>query len=277
MKMLRGYILLARPVNLVIALASIFMGGFVTGTVQPLLKLLLACASGTLIAAGANSINDYFDLEIDRINKPRRPLPSGLVSPRQAYAFALVLFGGGVVVGWFIHSVGFVIAVGASFLLYFYSLRLKGTVLWGNLTVAFVTGLAFVYGGLAVGRMLRALIVGVFAFFFHLGREIIKDVEDMEGDQSQGVETLPIRRGVRAALSWTTGILVILMGLTVVPYFLKIFSLRYLIVVVVGVDFFLIYLLISMWRRPVPANMGRLAVLMKADMFVGLLAVYLGS
>ena len=72
--MLRGYILLARPVNLVIALASIFMGGFVTGTVQPLLKLLLACASGTLIAAGANKVVRNLDEALKRVKEVAGPI-----------------------------------------------------------------------------------------------------------------------------------------------------------------------------------------------------------
>ena len=72
MKTIQGYIQLTRPINLIIAFLSVFIGGFVTGTIHPLSKLLLACFSGMLIAAGANSINDYYDLEIDRINKPSR-------------------------------------------------------------------------------------------------------------------------------------------------------------------------------------------------------------
>jgi geranylgeranylglycerol-phosphate geranylgeranyltransferase len=274
--MIKGYILLTRPVNLLIAFLAVFIGGFVTGSIQPLGKLLLACFSGMFISAGGCSINDYYDLEIDRINRPRRPLPSGMVSLKQAFAFSLILFGVGVVIALFIHLLGFLIALGCSFLLYFYSIRLKGTVIWGNITVAFITGLAFVYGGLAIGRIQEALIVGVFAFFFHWGREIIKDVEDMEGDRSVGIATLPIRFGVRVALCWATGVLVVLIGLTLIPYIMGIFSVSYLIVVTAGVDLFLVYVLISMWRKPVAANLGRLAVLMKADMLMGLLAVYLG-
>ena len=140
-----------------------------------------------------------------------------------------------------------------------------------------MTGLAFVYGGLAVNRIGPALIVGCFAFFFHLGREIIKDMEDMEGDRAEGITTLPIRFGVKAALIWTTTILVTLIGLTLVPYIVHIFSFPYLIVVVVGVDFFLVYVVFSIWTRPESKNFGRLSLLMKLDMFIGLLAVYLGK
>lgn len=276
MKPIQGYIQLTRPVNLLIAFFSIFIGGFVTGSIHPLLKLLLACFSGMLIAAGANSINDYYDLEIDRINKPKRPLPSGLVAPYRAHLFALVLFGLGILVGCFIHFIAFCIALCSSILLYLYSYRFKRTILWGNLVVALISGMAFIYGGSAVGRYLEALVVGIFAFLFHLSREIIKDIEDMKGDRSQGLVTYPLKHGIKKALVLTSFVMVVLIGLTFVPYFLHLFSVVYLWIVVIGVDLFLIYVLFSMWVQPTSVNTGRLAVLMKADMVVGLLAVYLG-
>ncbi len=276
MEAIKAYIQLTRPLNLLIAFLSIFVGGFVTGTIQPVVKLLLASFSGTFIAAGANSVNDYFDLEIDRINKSMRPLPRGAVHPKNAYSFALLLFGMGVVLGGAIHLTGFIIAMGSSCLLYLYSFRLKQTLIWGNVTVAFVSGLAFIYGGFAVGRIGSALIVGTFAFFYHWGREIIKDIEDIKGDRSQGSRTLPIVRGVKTALIWTTILFVILIGLTFLPYFLDYFSVRYLVIVIFGVNAFLVYVMVSMWRQPEPAHLGRLALLMKFDMFFGLLAVYLG-
>jgi len=274
---LQGYIQLTRPLNLIIAFFSIFVGGFVTGTIQPITKLLLACMSGVLVMAGANSVNDYYDLDIDRINKPNRPLPAGRVRPIHALLFSLILFGSAVLASVFIHFLGFIIALSSSLLLYLYSYKLKRTVLWGNLTVALVTGLAFVFGGLAVNRLGPALIVGCFAFFFHLGREIIKDMEDMEGDRAQAIQTLPIQFGLKSAMILTTTVLVILLCLTLIPYFVNIFSLPYLIVVVVGVDFFLVYVIISMWTNPVSVNFGRLSLLMKLDMFIGLMAVYLGK
>ncbi len=276
MKRLKGYIQLTRPVNLIIAFISIFMGGFITGTIQPLVKLFLACVSGTLIAAGANAVNDYFDLDIDRINKPRRPLPSGAVSRKEAHIFSMFLFGAGIGFSLFIHFYGFMVAVTTSLLLYLYSFRLKRTAVWGNLTVAFISGLAFIYGGMALGRFREATVVGIFAFFYHWAREIIKDVEDLDGDRALGLSTMPIRWGVRYSLGWTTAIIVTLIILTIVPYLIHIFGLAYLVTVFFGVDVFLVYVLFSMWKNANSQNLGRLAVLMKADMLMGLLAVYLG-
>lgn len=276
MNRLQGYIHLTRPVNLIIAFISIFIGGFITGTIHPLPKLLMACLSGTLIAAGANAVNDYFDLDIDRINKPNRPLPSGAVTQKEAYIFSLLLFGAGIAVSLMIHINGFIVAVTSAILLYLYSLRLKRTAVWGNLTVAFISGLAFIYGGMALGRIREAVVVGIFAFFYHWAREIIKDVEDLDGDRALGLSTMPIRWGIRNALGWTTVIIVTLIILTVVPFLIDIFGIAYLITVLLGVDLFLVYVLRSMWKDNGSKNLGRLAVWMKADMLIGLLAVYLG-
>jgi len=277
MSLMKGYIQLTRPVNLVIGFLSIFIGGFVTGSIDPVLKLILACLSGMLVMAGANVINDVFDLEIDRINKPERPLPSGRITVTSARIYAILLLLAGCVIAFFIHFPCLCIAVTASVWLYLYSWRLKRTVLWGNFSVAFITGLAFIYGGMAVGQWKRALIVGIFAFFFHFAREIIKDMEDMEGDCADGVVTYPIRYGIRKSQMLVTLLVSILIGLTTIPYITGFFNRLYLFVVFAGVDVVLLIIVISMWRKPTPDNLGKLSAYMKADMLMGLIAVYLGS
>lgn len=277
MEKIKYYFVLTRPINLLIAFISIFIGGFITGTIQPLNKLILACLSGILIMAGANAINDVFDLEIDRINKPKRPLPSGVVSKRGAVLFSIILLISGILVSNLISLTHNLIASASAILVVLYSYRLKRMVLCGNFTVSLITGTAFVYGGLSVGRITEALIVGIFAFLFHFSREILKDIEDIEGDRQSGIVTLPIRHGIKPALAWASGIQCVLIGLTIVPYVIHVFTLGYLIVVILGVDLFLIYTMVSMWTNPEPKNLGRLAVLMKLDMFIGLLAVYFGS
>jgi geranylgeranylglycerol-phosphate geranylgeranyltransferase len=273
---LRGCWLLARPHNLAIAFPAIFLGGFVAGSVQPIVKLLLACFSGVCIGAGGNAINDYYDIGIDRINRPNRPLPSGLVTPGQARGFAFTCFGAGTALSACIHLPCFLVALGASVLLVQYSRLLKRTVLLGNLTVAFMLGLALVYGGMAVGRIRNAAVVGVFSFLYNMAREILKDIEDMDGDRANGAVTFPIRYGIRASLVLTTAVLVSLIAATIVPYALGYFSRTYLWIVVLGVDLYAAYAILSMWRKPDPKHLGKLAVGMKLDMLAGLLAVFLG-
>ena len=276
MSQLRGLITLTRPVNVVISAASIFMGAFITGTIQPIAKVALACLSGSIIAGAANVINDYFDIEIDKINKQHRPLPSGLVTPPQARIFSILLFATGIIIGALVNSVALAIAASSSVLLFMYSASLKRTVLWGNLAVSLATALAFIYGGIAVGRFSAALIPAGFAFMFHWGREIIKDIEDMEGDRENHVKTLPIRYGEKIALGVATGVFCVLLFATIVPYSLKIYGLLYLLIVLFGVDTVLVYVIFSMWKNPQPANLGWLSTLLKIDMIIGLVAIYAG-
>ncbi|MBC7188440.1 MAG: geranylgeranylglycerol-phosphate geranylgeranyltransferase [Calditrichaeota bacterium] len=271
-----SYVILTRPLNVLIGGLSIFVGALVTGTIQPLRHVLIACASGSLVAAGANAINDYFDLEIDRRNKPYRPLPAGKITRRQAQVFALALLLLGSVLGAAIGPVPLLVATSTATLLYVYSWRLKRTVLWGNLVVSAATALAFIYGGLAVGRPAAALIPAGFALLFHLGREIIKDVEDMHGDRLEGAMTLPIRHGRRTALMVATAVYALVVVVTPLPYLGGVYDLPYLLVVVAGVDTVVAYVVVQMWRQPDPSTLHRLSELLKADMFVGLVAIYVG-
>jgi geranylgeranylglycerol-phosphate geranylgeranyltransferase len=274
---LLGFWRLARPNNLAIAFPAIFIGGFVSGADLRWVPLLLAAVSGVLLGAGANAINDYYDLEIDRINKPNRPLPSGLLTRRDALIFAGSSFLSGIVIAAFINPACLAISMGSAVLLVLYSRSLKKAGLLGNLTVAFMLGLALVYGGLAVGAIRNAAVVGLFSFLYNFAREILKDVDDMDGDRTQGARTFPIRYGVRASLILTTSILLILVSATVLPYGLGWFSRTYLWIVAIGVDAVVFWVIASMWMRPEPAHLGRLAVWMKADMLAGLIAVFFGG
>jgi geranylgeranylglycerol-phosphate geranylgeranyltransferase len=196
---------------------------------------------------------------------------------KAAHRFSIACFVTGILLGAFIHVPGLAIAFLTSILLYFYSYRLKRTVAWGNLTVAVVSGMAFVYGGLAVGRIREAAVVGLFAFLFHLAREMIKDAEDVEGDKALGLRTLPIAYGIKATLGWAAAVMAVLIVVTWIPYATGLFGKAYLVTVLLGVDAFLLFVILSMFRRPEPKHLGRLAAWMKADMLLGLLAVFLGK
>lgn len=273
----RGYIGITRPLNIFIGVLAIFMGAFITGTIQPLQNLVLACLSGALIMAGGNVINDYFDVDIDRMNKPFRPIPSNIVNREDAYKFAIILFVLGNFLSIFIIWTSFSLAVFASAGLFLYSWSLKRTILWGNIAVSLFSALAFVYGGLSVGRWQNALIPAGFAFLFHLGREIIKDVEDQAADEANSLKTLPIRFGSKVALLVASGVLGFLIVLTIVPYVLNIYGRTYFTVVLLGVDLVIIVILYLMWVYPYPQYLRRISLVLKADMFVGLLAIYLGT
>jgi len=272
----KPYISLARPANVLIAFISILVGGFVSGPVDQTCMLVIAAVSGALIAAGGNAVNDYYDIEIDRINKPARPLPSKTVQPERALIYALSLLCAGAGLGAVISAEALVIAVCAAAAVFVYSRSLKQMALWGNVCVSAVSGMAFVYGGIAAGNTGRSLIAGLFAFLFHLAREIIKDCEDMEGDKALGAATLPIVLGLRPAVSIAQAVLAVLIAVTLVMYKPGMFSSAYLYVVVPGVDAVLLGIILVLFFRQDRVLLGRLSVIMKIDMLIGLAALYLG-
>jgi len=272
-----SYLKLTRPQNNFIAAISVLVGAAISGEVESWGKVFFACISAFFISAGGNSINDFFDLEIDRINKPNRPLPRGEISPFSALRFSISLFLLGILLSFWVKPLSVLVAFVACGLLIVYSSHFKRKLLWGNLTVSLVSALAFFYGGIATRDFRLSLIPAAFALLFHLGREVLKDVEDLKGDTFSGASTLPIRLGVDFSLGFCTLVFSLLMVLTVFPYIFHIFSFLYLLLVIMGVDLVIIYVIWSMWHNPSPSNLHRLSNLLKADMLLGLATIYVGK
>jgi geranylgeranylglycerol-phosphate geranylgeranyltransferase len=194
---LAGYVSITRPVNsLAAGLAAIVAYLIATTTIIPETLLLFAVVA--LITAAGNVINDYFDVEIDRVNRPDRPIPSGQVSLPAARAYAITLFLAGILVCLLTNVLCIAIAVFNSLLLIAYAARLKRTPLLGNIAVSFLAGSMFLFGGALGGvpGLSRVLPFAVMTFFAMLARELVKDAEDIEGDQASGAVTLPIRQGI---------------------------------------------------------------------------------
>jgi geranylgeranylglycerol-phosphate geranylgeranyltransferase len=273
---IKSYFAIMRPLNVQLGMVSIFLGAFITGTITPLQKVICACVSGGLVMAGGNVINDYYDVEIDRVNKPYRPLPASRLRAGEALTFARILFALGIFLSIFIQLFSFAIAVIITAGLIVYSAKLKRTILFGNITVSLFSALTFVYGGLAVDRWQWTLIPAGFAFLFHFGREIIKDVEDKAADASGGAQTLAVRFGNKRAFALATAVFGLLIFATFLPYVFEIYGKRYFWTVLLGVDMVLVVALVFMWTRPEPSSLRRISAVLKADMLVGLLAIFLG-
>ncbi len=161
-------------------------------------RLLWLMISTGLIAAAGYIINDYYDVKIDLINKPERVIIGKGITRRYALLFHTVLsvtgVGIGFIINWKIGMLNFICA----FLLWLYSNALKRLPFIGNFTVALLTGLSvFMVDLLHAPFHLLVSVYAMFAFFITLVREIIKDIEDLKGDDTFGCKTLPIVWGVR--------------------------------------------------------------------------------
>jgi len=267
-----GCLLLARPANAAIVIVSVAVGSYLSGDLKSI-RVLFACISAGLILAGGNAINDVCDLDIDRINNPGRPIPAGKVTRRTAVFLGGILLVSGMVLSSRIGMAALSIAVSSSLLLVVYGLWAKRRMVVGNLLVSALTALAFVYGGVAAGRPQGALFPAVFAFLFHLGREIVKDVEDLKGDEKADARTLPVVFGERASILLAAAIFGLLVLLTPLPFFLGLYGQVYVILVLIGVDFVLAVIIASLLARRRWMDAHRASSLIKVDMVVGLAAL----
>lgn len=196
--MLPGIIRILRPLNAIIAgLAAILAYFIATGMLVPATLLLFPVVF--FITAAGNVANDWYDVEIDRVNRPDRPLPSGEVSCDTARWMSVVLFLAGIAVSVFTTPLCLAIAVVNSAILVLYAARLKRTPFIGNITVSYLSASIFLFGGAlsGIGAMVRILPVVAITFLAMVSRELLKASEDLDGDRAAGARTLPVLIGVQ--------------------------------------------------------------------------------
>ena len=280
MKTLIAYVELARPLNGIIAFISAWLGGMFAsqGNVENLadIRLLLVSLAALVVISAGNAINDYCDYDIDRINRPRRPLPSGRIRRPNALILAIVLTVIGIYLGTLINRNTTVIAILVSVALVSYAFWLKRTPFVGNLIVSGLTGLTFIAGGVAIDSVQGTLIPALFAFLFTTAREIVKDLEDTEGDLKNNAKTLATLNP-RVAVWTAIGFMASVILFSPIPYLFRWYSWHYLIIVLVGVDLVLIGLAIRLGQDASKESCASIQRWMKWDIFVGLGAIYLGT
>jgi 4-hydroxybenzoate polyprenyltransferase len=195
--------------NLLIAMAGVVAGGWI-GLGDVIVPKLLAFAALSALGLGAagNVANDLWDTPADRVNRPAdaRPIAHGRVRRETGHLLLWLGALGGLVAAALVSGRQVAVGLAALLVMLVYSPWLKRHGPPGNVAVAGVAGLPLFYGALAVGRPLNGLVPWVLAACLHLGREIIKDVEDEPGDHALKRRTLPIRWGRRAAIrtAWWT-------------------------------------------------------------------------
>jgi 4-hydroxybenzoate polyprenyltransferase len=211
------YVDLARPFTLV-APALGFISGAITAIgaaprevwgVQLLGPPIVGALMAATLNAGNNALNQIYDLEIDRVNKPRRPLPSNRLTVSQAWQFTVVTYLLSLVLAWFVAPHGrhecfwlVVIAVICTFVYSVPPFRTKRLGIWANVTIAIPRGTLLKVAGWSAVKTIAGVepwYIGAIFGLFLLGATTTKDFADMEGDRRGGCRTLPIQFGVRRA------------------------------------------------------------------------------
>ena len=271
-----AFIRLIRPLNGFITALSVCVGALTAGDFPPDLNILLAATSASLVAAAGYAFNDVVDLNIDRLNRPARPLPAGRLSLKTATLGAQFLALLGLFMAWWLNpTLGFFASVVAGSL-FLYSVYLKVKPLWGNLMVAVLAASAFPYGALAAGIWGRSWIPALFAFLFHLGREIVKDLEDLEGDRRNGAQTLPIQWGPARSGMLATIVFLFLAPVVLFPWFSGLYSWHYLLPALL-VNALTGLALLKLWQERFEPKDNRVSRLLTGGMILGLGAIVVGE
>ena len=276
------YIEILRPGNAVMGAISIVLVALIDRTLT--VPVVLAMLAVFLETAAGNVINDYFDYNIDLVNKPERPIPSGRISLENARNYAYLLFSAATVCGFLIsyltsNWIPFIIVLLADAVLYLYAYKLKTTPLIGNLTVGFMTGFGFAFGGYTInnpGIVGTSIFLGFFALVMTTAREIVKDIEDVEGDKKDGARTLPILIGKRIPAVISAVLIIVDCILCPLLYFYHVFGAIYLVIIAVAVAMF-IYSAAIILKSQDEKTAHKSSKYLKTGMFIAFIAFALGS
>jgi geranylgeranylglycerol-phosphate geranylgeranyltransferase len=231
-----------------------------------------------LVTGAGNVINDYFDHKIDSINRPDRPIPSGRIQRKTALYIAISLFVVGILLSLLLGPLCLFLAIVNSWLLIFYASTFKRMVLIGNLVVGYLAGSTFLFGGaleIFNGMGIRSnVVLFLLAILVTMAREIVKDIQDIEGDSKAGATTLPIIVGKEFSARLTAVLGLTGVILSPLPLLLnEAFGVLYLVIIFVA-DLLLLLSINEIILKDNPKKSSRL---LKIAMFIALIAFVAGT
>ena len=218
------YLALTRPGNVVLTAVAVVAGSFIAAGDNILdfqVEIVIASFAAMMLVGGGNALNDYNDHESDKENHPNRPIPAGLISADETLVYSRILLSAGLLVVLFglANKLPFIIALIGTVTLISYENKLKALGLSGNMAVGFMSGAVFLYAGMVVNDPGPTLWMFGLAFLATVAREIIKDIQDLEGDTDRF--TLPARIGTTKSV-FVAGILLVVawsLSFTAIPQF----------------------------------------------------------
>jgi geranylgeranylglycerol-phosphate geranylgeranyltransferase len=281
-----GYLCLMRPVNCLMMGVAVIVGAALASPHDLgifWLNLVYGFVTGFALTGASMAINDYYDREIDAVNEPNRSIPSGLIKPREALAFAVILTAIGFVTAfantYLLTSIFcFAVAIFAWMVFTTYTTIGKRSGLPGNFLVSTCVAVPFIYGSVAIVNKveLNVLVFASIAFLSNTGREITKGIVDVKGDEMQGVKTLAVRYGQKNAAIAATIFYSLAVLLSPIPWLLRLVSFWFIPLVAVT-DFGLVacsLLLLKDYSRENARKVKNIVLLWLA---IGLLAFVAGA
>jgi len=232
-----AYLRLMRPINCLMMGFAVIVGAAIANPNvlgASWSDLIYGFITGFMLTGASMSINDYYDRSIDAVNEPNRPIPSGLIKPREALIFALALtiigFAASLANSFLTTFFCFVIAVIAWMVFVTYTTAGKRSGLPGNFLVSTCVAIPFIYGNYIVANTIEmnVLIFALMVFLPNTGREITKGIVDVKGDKMQNVKTLAVRFGEKNAAVAAAIFYLVAVLLSPIPWLLNLVSLWFI-------------------------------------------------
>ena len=278
MKKFFAYITIIRPLNVILGGVTIVISSFIVQYNGPISYVFFAVLVVKFYTAGANTLNDYFDYKIDKINRPDRAISSGLVLRNHAIIFSLFAFILGTLFALQLNKNSQLVAVGVSLpLIIGYNAKLKNFPLIGNIVVALILSLSFIYAGFVFDNIKPLIIPALLAFGLTLIREIVKDMADVIGDKAVALKTFPIIYGENKTIVLCTALSALLGIGSFVPFITGYYNIFYGILLILTVEIPLAVVVILLLNKPSIATAKRSAKLLKFSTLGGLFSIYIGT
>ena len=203
------------------------------GHFPQLLEIVLGFAVGFFISGSTLILNDYFDLETDKINAPNRPLPSGIIKTSQVIFLSIITALIGLTAAFLISYLALFVAIIFWIIGFLYNWKLKRTGLLGNLMVSTSVAITFIFGGIVVGNPWNIVVwaFSAIAFFIDLGEEIAADALDMEGDKKINSQSIAIKYGENTAIKISAISFALVVLVSIIPFILGWLGIAYLIMI----------------------------------------------
>jgi len=278
-KKIKGIIQLFRPELPFAAGVCVLLGQVIAlGGFPSVREAVLGFACVFFISGSALILNDYFDLEVDRVNAPNRPLPSGLVSPSEVVLLTVITIFVGLVSAFALSFPTFLLCVIAGVVGILYNWKFKEAGLLGNLMVSTSVALTFILGGVAVGRPWNKIVwtFSLIAFLIDLGEEIAGDAMDMEGDQKRDSKSIAIRKGKGFALKLSGFLFGLVVLISLIPVLFHWLGASYLLMILI-MDALIIMFTIRLIKSETPQEGRRSMRQIYLGALVGMLAFLVGQ
>lgn len=233
-KKFKGIIQIFRPELPFAAGVCVILGEIIAlGYFPSFREVFVGFMCGFFLSGSAIVLNDYFDLEVDRVNAPQRPIPSGMVSPAEAIGLSIISALIGLAACFSISLFALILGSIVWLIGFLYNWKFKQEGLLGNLMVAISVAGTFILGGLVVGEPWNKTVwlFGLTAFFVDLAEEIAGDAMDMEGDRKRDSKSIAIRMGRDAALRISAALFALVVLISFIPYILGWLGETYLLLI----------------------------------------------